>query len=250
MSVASIARRAVKIAALPASVGRPRAATDTVVLLYHRIADGGSEIDLPAPVFERHLRLLGAGRVRTLAAVLERPGGVVVTFDDGTPDFAEAALPALERHLVPAVLYLTTGWIGTRGLSWSQLDDVEASGLVEVGSHTHDHVDLSRADARTAEEQMRRSKEVLEDRLGRSCDHFAYPFAVGSPAADAVARRLFRSAALDAWRTNRGAFDPYRIGRTPVLRSDGVAFFRAKVGGRLDAERVAYRLAGRGPWRS
>ncbi len=96
---------------------------------------------------------------------------------------------------------------------------------------------------------MRRSKDLIEDHLGTACAHFAYPWAVGSPAADRAARRLFRTAALDAWRTNRaGRIDPYRLGRVPILRSDGRFFFRRKVRGELDTEAWLYRALGRGPW--
>jgi hypothetical protein len=97
---------------------------------------------------------------------------------------------------------------------------------------------------------MTRSRDLIEDRLGVACRHFAYPWAVGSPVADRLARELFDSAALDAWRTNRaGSTDPWRLGRTPLLASDGLAFFKAKLQGRLDGEALAYRLLGRGPWR-
>jgi hypothetical protein len=59
---------------------------------------------------------------------------------------------------------------------------------------------------------------------------------------------LFDSAAL-RWATNRaGRIDRYRLGRTPVLRSDGPLLFRAKVRGLLDGEALFYRLTGRGPW--
>ena len=96
---------------------------------------------------------------------------------------------------------------------------------------------------------MRRSKELIEDRLGVDCQHFAYPWAVGGGPADRVARRLFRTAALDAWRTNRaGRIDPYRIGRVPTVQSDGRFFFRRKVRGELDSEAWLYRALGRGPW--
>jgi hypothetical protein len=96
---------------------------------------------------------------------------------------------------------------------------------------------------------MLRSKELIEDRLRVACEHFSYPFGAGSPQAEAVARKIFRSAAL-LWRTNRrGRLDPYRLGRTPILRSDGRLFFRAKVQGRLDGEAWVYRAFGRGPWR-
>ena len=83
---------------------------------------------------------------------------------------------------------------------------------------------------------MRRSKEMIEGRLGMTCRHFAYPFCVSSRDADLAARRLFDTAATDAWRTNRqGRIDPYQLGRTPVLRSDGTFFFRAKARGQLES---------------
>ncbi len=184
-----------------------------------------------------------------------RGGGVVVTFDDGTRDFHETVLPLLVEHRVPAVLYLATGMVangrGSRvdALTWTQVQEAVATGLVTVGSHTHDHVDLSKASEAEAESQMRRSKELIEDHLQTQCRHFAYPWAVGSPHADRVARRWFRSAALEAWKTNRaGRIDVHRLGRVPVLRSDGLFFFRRKVRGQLDTEAWLYRALGRGPW--
>jgi peptidoglycan/xylan/chitin deacetylase (PgdA/CDA1 family) len=257
----SLARKAVKAAVLPGGIVSRRRPGDTVVLLYHRVGRPGGEIDLPASLFERQLaHLAGQDRVLTLdqAVAGDPAGGVVVTVDDGYRDFHEVVLPLLVRYRVPAVLYLATGLVAGEGdgpddpeaLSWSQLAEAVATGLVTVASHTHGHVDLSRAPEAVCREELTRSKGLIEDRLGVACRHFAYPWAVGSPTADRLVRELFDSAALDAWRTNRaGAFDPWRLGRTPMLASDGLAFFKAKLRGRLDGEALAYRLLGRGPWR-
>jgi peptidoglycan/xylan/chitin deacetylase (PgdA/CDA1 family) len=250
----SVARTVSKTALLPLGWAGRRRPGDVVVLLYHRVGPGTAEIELPPDVFASHLHHLAAReRVLTLDQVLtDGAGGVVVTFDDGTPDFAETVVPLAVEHRVPVHLYLATGLVAegpASGLTWSMLSDALSTGLVTVGSHTHSHADLSRAGEREAEEEMTRSKELIEDRLGTPCEHFAYPWAVGSSAADRAARRLFRTAALDAWRTNRrGRIDPYRLGRVPVLRSDGRFFFRRKVGGQLDAESWLYRALGRGPW--
>jgi peptidoglycan/xylan/chitin deacetylase (PgdA/CDA1 family) len=232
-----------------------------VALLYHRVGLGGGEISLPAGLFERQLELLaGAERVLDIdQAVAGGPGGVVITVDDGYRDFYDVVLPLLVRYRLPAVLYLATSLVAgesagnaadPEALHWEQLAEAVATGLVTVGSHTHTHANLSRSSVATAREELTRSKGLIEDRLGVACRHFAYPWAVGSPAADREVRRLFDSAALDAWRTNRaGAVDPWRLGRTPVLRSDGFAFFKARVDGRLDGEALVYRALGRGPWR-
>jgi peptidoglycan/xylan/chitin deacetylase (PgdA/CDA1 family) len=251
-------RRAVKVAALPAGLLARRRPTDVAILIYHRLGQPKSEIELTPDAFEQHLRWIAAQeRPRSLDDALAGDGGAVVTFDDGTRDFHEHALPLLVRYQVPCVLYLATGMVANGGpsepdaLTWRHLEEAAATGLVTIGSHTHSHADLTRAAEPEAADEMRRSKEMIEDRMGTSSRHFAYPWGVGSPDADRAARRLFDTAAgFEGWRLNRrGSTDPYRLARIPILRADGQFFFRRKVEGRLNAEGLFYRLAKRGPWR-
>jgi peptidoglycan/xylan/chitin deacetylase (PgdA/CDA1 family) len=176
----SLARKAVKAAVLPGGVVTRRRPGDVVVLLYHRVGRAGGEIDLPAPLFERQLAFLAAqDRVLTFdqAVAGDPAGGVVVTVDDGYRDFSDTVLPLLVRHRVPAVLYLATGLVAGEGdgpddpdaLSWSQLAEAVATGLVTVASHTHGHVDLSRAPEAVCRDELTRSKDLIEDRLGVAC---------------------------------------------------------------------------------
>jgi peptidoglycan/xylan/chitin deacetylase (PgdA/CDA1 family) len=233
---------------------------DLLILLYHRVGAGDREIDLPIALFQRQVAaLVERDRVLSLDEALRQgsSGGVVLTFDDGYRDFHRHVLPVLDRLRIPAVLYLASGFVGNGGagvppseaLSWSQVEEAIDSGLVTVASHTHTHANLSDASEHRAEEELRRSKELIEERLGRACRHFAYPWGVASAAADLVARRLFDTTARDWGINRRGEVDPYRLGRTPILRGDGPMFFRAKVGGWLEGEAFLYRAAGRGPWR-
>jgi peptidoglycan/xylan/chitin deacetylase (PgdA/CDA1 family) len=257
VSSRTLVRGAAKVVMLPAGIVTRRRSGDVVILLYHRLGTGSSEIELSPRAFEEQLRfLVERDRVLTLdeALIDGTAGGVVLSFDDGYADFYDTTLPLLLRYRVPAVLYLATslvedGWTDG-GLTWTQLKEATATGLVTIGSHTHRHVDLSTVTPVEAEEELMRSKDLIEDRLGMPCSHFAYPFARPAARVEPIVRRLFRSAAVDAWRTNRhGRIDALRLGRTPVLRSDGQAFFRAKVRGLLDAEAHVYRALGRGPWR-
>jgi hypothetical protein len=261
MILDSLARKAIKTTALPLGVGARARTGDLIVLLYHRVGDGDREIDQRASTFERQMATLSA---RRCTGTLDRALGgddrvrVVVTVDDGYRDFHDSVLPLVVRYQVPVLLYLASGLVNGDGardpsepprLTWSQLGEAVDTGFVTVGAHTHSHVDLSRAPEHVADGEMRRCKDLIEDRLGVPCRHFAYPWAVAGPEADRVARRLFDSAAV-GWATNRaGRFDPHRLGRTPVLRNDGAVFFGAKVRGMMDAEAFAYRILRRGPWR-
>lgn len=255
-----LARMSVKLAALPIGAVSRRREGDVIVLCYHRVGVGGREIDIPRRTFVEHLDMLAAeGCVRTLDEAIAGAGGVVLTFDDGFRDFHDIVLPLLEGTGLPALLYLATRFVDAgdprsaigadQALTWPMLEEAASTGLVTIGSHTHGHVDLGRASERVAEDEMRRSKVLVEDRLGRPCNHFAFPWGKASASAQRVARRHFTTAAVDGWRTNRnGRIDPKRLGRTPVLRSDAGFFFHAKMHGWLDGERLAYRALRRGPW--
>jgi peptidoglycan/xylan/chitin deacetylase (PgdA/CDA1 family) len=259
--LSSVTRKAAKAAVMVPGAFLGRRPGDVTILLYHRVGVGNRQIDLPSHAFEEQLAALRqTGEVSTLDGALNGKGngGVVITFDDGYRDFHQHALPLLVKYQLPALLYLATGLVAEGSetlpgdyepLTWSQLQEAVGTGLVTIGAHTHLHADLSTASERSAEDEMRRSKETIEDKLETACRHFAYPWAVGSVEADRAARRLFDTAALRAWRTNRwGHIDLYRLGRVPVLRSDGKRFFKAKANGRLDTEAILYRSLRRGPW--
>jgi peptidoglycan/xylan/chitin deacetylase (PgdA/CDA1 family) len=243
-----------------------------VVLIYHRVgAASGLELDLPVDLFAAQAEALAAsGRVVSLGealAWLGRPYGgrdtgagadpVVVTFDDGTADFVEHALPILERHRLPVTLYAATAFIDEGRpfpgdgvpLSWRGLADACATGLVDVGSHTHGHRLLDRLPADQVDDELDRSIELIGEHLGRPPTDFAYPKAVaGSAAAEHAVRRRFRSAALGGSRPNRaGATDPYRLARSPIQCSDGMRWFGRKLEGGMAAEERLRQLINR--WR-
>lgn len=263
-TVRRFALAAVKRAAVTADGLHPKR-RGVVVLIYHRVGRRtAQELDLATPVFDMQMAELAAsGRVTTLDGALaslgasERPVAdpVVVTFDDGTADFADEALPVLVAHGVPATLYVATDFVergidfpgGAAPLSWAALADARATGLVTVGSHTHTHALLDRLPPERVADELDRSIGLIEDHLGTTPAHFAYPKAVpGSAAADAAVRARFRSAALAGTRPNRyGATDPYRLARSPIQHSDGLAYFRRKAAGGMVLEDHLRRLLNR-----
>jgi biofilm PGA synthesis lipoprotein PgaB len=77
---------------------------------------------------------------------------VLLTFDDGLSSVYTKVYPLLKLFQYPAVISVVTGWIesdtkivyGNRDrtsedfLTWEQIEEMQASGLVEVASHSHD----------------------------------------------------------------------------------------------------------------
>src|SRR5215471_11828996 len=108
-----------------------------VVLAYHQVgAPDDSEVNLPVPLFEDHVALIHEhaevisldAAVDELAAASTTDNGapspdprrqrVVITFDDGTADFVEHALPVLVKHRLPVTLYLATEFVESGRSFW------------------------------------------------------------------------------------------------------------------------------------
>ena len=239
------------------------------ILIYHRVgARTSTSVDLPTAQFEEQVAWLAEhSRVVTLdeAADLltagappddERPV-VVLTFDDGTADFVDEALPVLIRHRVPVTYYLATDFIDRQRpfpnegvpMTWRAAREAVTSGLVTVGSHTHTHALLDRIPPEQAARELDRSIELLEEHVGVSPRHFAYPKAVlGSEAAQALVRERFRTATIARTRANPyGSSDLHRLTRSPVQRSDDIDVFARKVDGGMGLENDVRDLVNR--WR-
>ena len=264
----SVTRTAVKVtAAAVDTVRRPPAGL--VVLIYHRVGRRTPvEVDLPSAMFADQMAyLVERGNVVNLSEGLarladpsaRRDAMVAVTFDDGTADFADAAVPVLVDTGVPVTLYVATEFVERQlrfaddgvPISWTALRDCVSTGLVDIGSHTHTHALLDRVPLDQIDGELDRSIQLVQERLDRTPAHFAYPKAVaGSAAADAAVRARFRSAAVAGTRVNTyGGTDPYRLARSPVQLSDGDRWFRQKVAGGMGFEDSLRRLLNRRRYR-
>lgn len=182
------------------------------ILMYHRIAEDVAVVRHPTwNVNPRRFReqlesLLEYGyQVRPLQRILDYSARgwtfpervTAITFDDGYENVFLAAWPVLRELEVPATLFVVTGCLGSeqpfpfdrwaalarsivpstawRPLTWTQCRELERSGLIEIGSHTHTHRDF-----RGAEQNFRadlaHSLELLESELGARKYSFSFPY--------------------------------------------------------------------------
>jgi peptidoglycan/xylan/chitin deacetylase (PgdA/CDA1 family) len=215
--------------------------TPIPVLLYHAVTgdppDWIAEFTVEPHMFAAQLdAIVAAGRapitVSTLVDGLTRraalpPRPVVITFDDGFADLPGPTAEALVSRELPATAYLTTGAITPGGTSLLPPAPMmalrRAAGLaaydIEVGAHTVTHPQLDTLPITAVDRELRQSKEVLEDALGRRVRHLAYPHGYNSRAVRAAARRAGYASAVAVRHALSSPIDePYRIARLILRR--------------------------------
>jgi peptidoglycan/xylan/chitin deacetylase (PgdA/CDA1 family) len=220
------------IVSLVLLIGSPGHAADpssVPILLYHRLGPVASdEMTVTTPVFEAQLRLIQERGYKViplsqlLAALsdsaLPMPErAVVLTVDDGHRTVHSDMFPLIRRLGIPVTLFIYPSAISNAdyALTWAQLAEMKASGLVDVQSHTFWHPNFNVERKRLAppayekfvNDQFMKSRSVLEQRLGGRVDLLAWPFGIHDDQ-------------LEQWARSAGYVAAFTIERRPVTRSD------------------------------
>jgi peptidoglycan/xylan/chitin deacetylase (PgdA/CDA1 family) len=129
--------------------------------------------------------------------------------DDAVSALEAAAGARLNSPIHNAELY--------EPLHWHETAEMVASGLVSIGSHTHTHVIMSRCAPDRAAEELRQSRKIIEDRLGRPCTLFCYPNGRRGDFNGATSQLLkdqgFAGALTTVYGMNGPAADPFELHR-------------------------------------
>lgn len=235
------------------------------ILMYHSISETHSngrhpyfETATSPRTFAEHMKALHQNGYRTISLEEARhrieSGGmtteplVVLTFDDGLRDFYTQAFPLLQVYGFIATVFLPTGYIGAGRcrfngrdcLTWAEVRELHTSGIT-FGSHTVNHKQLRGLSLNDLEQEIRCSKETIEDRLGHSVSSFSYPFAF--PEADRrftrVLEEILASAGYRIGVTTiigsyKSGTNRYRLPRLPVSDHDDRRLLSAKLDGSYD----------------
>jgi peptidoglycan/xylan/chitin deacetylase (PgdA/CDA1 family) len=202
-----------RLAALSGRTERNLAARQGVaVLMYHRVLDDRASVAgiepgmfVKASAFRAQMEWL-AGRWRVVPlgeAFPGEPPGVtaVVTFDDGWRDNLTVAWPILSALGIRPTIFLVRDWVRAgrtpRGefVRPGEVAELAAAG-VEFGAHTATHPHLDRLPAAAAAEEMRLSREAVEEWTGRPCRVFAYPYGHHNAETVEAARGVFERSVI------------------------------------------------------
>jgi len=248
-----------------ARIVMPKRTKRVFVLCYHSVHPSKRIASATPEQFEEHLVWLKANtRVVAFRDILNYASHIsdvevpiaAITFDDGYADNYEYAFPLLKKYEVHATFFLTVGllekiptvlnrfmalWSASYSdivpLDWEQVLEMRRAGM-DFGAHTFSHPNLLRLSPGEAYQELRNSKEFLEEKLGEKVVLLAYPF--GKPrrhfsctTMEIAAEVGYKAAAAIAYRSVAVTDHPLSIPRFFVTR-DNLTTLQAKIMGAYD----------------
>ena len=102
---------------------------------------------------------------------------ILLTIDDGLLSFYQNAWPILREKKIPFILFVNTREVGSFNyMNWDQILELHETDQVEIGNHSHSHEYLVDEIPEIIRDDILKSIEIFNEKLGRNSNFFSYPF--------------------------------------------------------------------------
>lgn len=151
--------------------------TRSKIIYYHDVHSNkkysyeSSEIS----TFLRHIELIKLNGYKIAPDIKNIFNEIEIHFDDGNRGIFENFDFLIERK-IPIKLFVITNKIGSVDfLNTHEIEQLINSGLVELGSHTINHLNLNELSDPKLRYELEYSKKTLEDRFGINISNISFP---------------------------------------------------------------------------
>jgi peptidoglycan/xylan/chitin deacetylase (PgdA/CDA1 family) len=162
------------------------------------------------------------------------PRSVVITVDDGFRSAYDIAYPILKSYGFRATFFIYTDFVGAgRALTWAQINELRASGIVDFQSHSKTHTSFSLrpgdgpAYAARLAAEIDSPQALFQRQLNERARVFAYPYGDSSRLAAQLLRDRGYELAVTVTRGGNASFgDPLMLKRDMVYSNATIQDFQ------------------------
>lgn len=200
------------------------------ILLYHSISNDLEDNNLNLSDFEDQISFLHKNKFSSvhfneINPMLKKQ--IVITFDDGYKDIIINVLPILKKYNFKAICFIVSNYLGKyndwdlRNSNYKKKELMNKNDIFEwinngmtIGSHSHNHKNLTKLQDDELKNEILYSKEYLENLFSVSISDFCYPFGK----INSLSYTYVKKSYINGYTTNRSRFiynkhDPHLIPR-------------------------------------
>ena len=167
------------------------------------------------------------------------PKSVILTIDDGYRSAYDVAYPILRKFRQKATIFVYSDFIGAgAGLTWKQMKEMVASGLIDIQPHSITHSDLTirfegetdKAYRERIRQELRYPARQIKQRLGLPIHTFSYPYGAENDAVLATAEAAGYRLGTTVTRGSNPSFaHPFVLRRSQIYCDDDLRTFAKRL---------------------
>lgn len=152
-------------------------ADDSKCIFYHDIHSKNRFTDMSTPVdlFVKHINVIRDLGFEIVSEITKEKGQISISFDDGFKGFYEN-IELINRLKIPITIFVVSSYLGEENfITKAQLKELHNNPLITIQSHTHTHPDLTLLSSEKLEEELRKSKQILDEICGVEINSICFP---------------------------------------------------------------------------
>ena len=213
------------------------------ILMYHSIMDN-DEQSVSVQSFKKQMNLMKTMGYQTIKFNELKDNNkkkFIITFDDAYENVFINAFPILRKLGFNAVCFIVTNKIGAYNdwdknefkkkklMNFEQISEWLINGF-NIGSHTLDHVDLTKLNKNDKINQIINSKKYLNSMFNTKINTFAFPFGSYDDEAQSIINKYYDYAVTTKRsRFVKNKFNNKLLPRVPVSKDDNFFKFFLKI---------------------
>ena len=241
------------------------------ILMYHSIGGGlNLELDIDKNIFLKQIEYIQKkGEIISLKDSIKflnqknkknDKNYFVLTFDDGYSNFYNNVFHELEKRSIPATLFpalefiekpkkrplikifSSNSWDMVKPLTKKQLIEISKSKFISIGCHGYFHKNYSALTSKEIDEDLEKSKDWFIKFMKLAPEIFCYPMGYSNKISEEIIKDKFLlGLKADYSNKDMNIYKKEAYPRLPILKSDGMFWFKIKINGYLYRENQIIR---------
>ena len=201
------------------------------ILFYHNVGNEDHKSFSTTDEFEYQMHFLYSRKLKGVDCdkLNDIKSNFGITFDDGYENNLINALPVLKKFNFTATCFIVPNLIGKTNLwdakQFKLMDKVQIKDWLDagmnIGSHSSNHLDLTKINHDQVMSEIGDSKKILEDIFATEIKNFCYPFGKFN---NNTPKYVKQNGYLKAFTTKRGLYNNdniknFEIPRVPIYKN-------------------------------
>lgn len=231
-----------------------------MILMYHNVDDEAGFNTISVKSFEEQIAYLISRKEFNIVSIddyveslkfQKKQKSVTITFDDAYVSLVSKVLPIIKKYNVPISFFVPISFVGKHNmwdtikgdkkidiLTWEEIRILHNEKLITIGSHGQNHISLGNIDLEGIQNELLKSKNILEKEIGSEVKYFSFPYGqlkdICKNSSEILKKYGYKAGLSTIWNRTNNSKNQYLLQRIEIRNTDDLDSFKSILNRRID----------------